>query len=535
MNDFKQMVTPARVDDPLFRLRQRYIQILTWAGIVMLVAASILDFLLGTVNALNVLMLVFMGVAAAVLVLAHNRRLNLAAGLLLASLIVMSLLVEDGRFVAALLTLITAATITPLPVYIVINVIVIGSRLPAFITVLAEPGMPRLWEEFDQVTALLIASVSLWYFIHILEGSIRDSNRRAALLRATTEVSEIASTILDLQELFTRSVNQIRDSFGFYHVQVFMVNGNQAELVASTGEVGQQLLANRHRLAVGSNSVIGRVTRLGEPVIARDTETDAMHYHNPLLPDTRAELAVPILDSETVIGALDLQSTRPDTFQPEDVEALQAMANLLAAAIRNAQLFQDQQASVREQQRLYLESEASLREIQRLNRQLTRASWQELAEQPTQVTGVTLKANEILNDTTWSAELIAAVQRQQAVTQATNGRPGVVAVPLVLRGEVIGAIEVEPGAESDIEDAVQVVDAIAQRLATSLENIRLFEEAQATTVQEQHINRIAGHYQTATSVDELLRITLVELSEVLGAQSGAIRLGRLAAEQEAES
>jgi GAF domain-containing protein len=98
---------------------------------------------------------------------------------------------------------------------------------------------------------------------------------------------------------------------------------------------------------------------------------------------------------------------------------------------------------------------------------------------------------------------------------------------VVLRGEVIGAIEVEPGDSAAQSDTVEMVQAIAQRLASSLDNARLYEEAQVATAQEQRINQIVTQYQAATTVDDLLRITLTELSEALGAQRGAIRLGMI--------
>src|SRR5690606_37140326 len=186
----------------------------------------------------------------------------------------------------------------------------------------------------------LIVSVASRYFVVVMEQAVRESQRRTRLLEATAEIGQVATAMLDLNELFSRSVEMIKDRFGFYHVQVFMVNGDQAELVASTGEVGQRLLANKHKLPVGSNSVIGYVTRYGEAVIARST--DAVHRFNPLLPDTRTELAVPIFEGDKIIGALDMQSVEPDAFRPEDVQAIRSMANALAAAIRNAQLFEAQ-------------------------------------------------------------------------------------------------------------------------------------------------------------------------------------------------
>jgi GAF domain-containing protein len=180
-----------------------------------------------------------------------------------------------------------------------------------------------------------------------------------------------------------------------------------------------------------------------------------------------------------------------------------------------------------DQQRLYLESEASLREIQRLNRQLTKAGWDEFVRRSDHAAGVTLQDEHLVPDSQWSDSLAEAARQRQVITRKANGRPGIVAVPVVLRGEVIGAIEVEPGDSTAQGDTIEMVQAIAQRLASSLDNARLYEEAQVATAQEQRINQIVTQYQAATTVDDLLRITLSELSEALGAQRGAIRLSIL--------
>jgi uncharacterized protein YunC (DUF1805 family) len=71
-----------------------------------------------------------------------------------------------------------------------------------------------------------------------------------------------------------------------------------------------------------------------------------------------------------------------------------------------------------------------------------------------------------------------------------------------------------------------------QRLALSLENARLYEATLEAAAQEQRINDIAARFQSVVTVDELLRITLAELSETLGAEAGSIRLGRFTAPAE---
>ena len=100
-----------------------------------------------------------------------------------------------------------------------------------------------------------------------------------------------------------------------------------------------------------------------------------------------------------------------------------------------------------------------------------------------------------------------------------------IAAPIILRGQVIGVVEVEPGIDVREDDTIEMVQAVASHLAISLDNARLFEEAQETAVQQQHINEIVGQYQSATTVDDLLQIALSELGETLSAHNGKIRLG----------
>ena len=524
--------TLAAGEDLLTNLQRRYVQIMAavsaLAGLAGIVAQLVnrsgargTGFTIG-----------FVILNLAILYLANSNRVRLASAILLIALIGTTLALSTQFLIMGMLTAVSVAVLANSPVYI-LGMLIVTAR---FIMNMANINIssadsgelsPAFLDMIAIGIALVIVSATTRYFITSIQRSAAATHRNASLLSATSEVGHIATTILDLQELFSRSVNLIQERFGFYHVQVFMVRDTMAELVASTGDAGQQLLAREHKIEVGSNSVIGRVTHAGEPVVARDTDSDAVHRHNPLLPHTRAELAVPILDGNTVIGALDMQSTEPDAFQDEDVQALQTMANLLSTAIRNARLFEAQEKAAQEQQRVVQQSEANLREIQRLNRQLTRLGWDDYVNQSPDIAGVTLEADQFLPTAEWSESLIEATRHSKTVVHQANGRPGVVAVPVTLRGEVIGAIEVEADDEVAQTEAIEMAQAVAQRLATSLDNARLFEEAQASTIQEQRINTIVARYQSATSVDDLLRITLTELSEALGAQRGAIRLGTL--------
>ena len=536
MKYIQSLLRPTSADDILTQLRLRYC--------LMLAGAAVLVSLFGAVNQINTrapadvsLGTPILGVlyGLALLYLAYRRFLRaVTLFLVIFSLIMMIIIpVDEGLVLGGFFAIVTAAALLDsVRLYMLVNVFVFGRITVESIRLIGEGGgqvTEGIWGVLRVALALLLLSVVARFFIDRTREAVDLSRRSANLLRATAEVGQITTAILDVQALLERAVDLIRDRFGFYHVQVFLIDesGGWAELVASTGDAGRALLARRHRLAVGSTSVIGRVTRVGEPLVARQGERNSVHRVNELLPQTRAELAVPISDGERTIGALDVQSTRIDAFGNEDVQALQTMANLLGATIRNARLFAEQQRSVDENQRLFIEAESNLREIQRLNQQLTRAGWNDYLRQPQNLVGITLDDGEIKPNADWTDALVNAAQNRREVTTEANGRPAVMAVPVVLRGEVIGAIEVEPGERIHTEDSVEMLKAIAQRLAISLDNARLIEEAQSATAQEQQINAMVARLQNASTVDELLRVALTDLSESLGARRGAIRLGRL--------
>lgn len=435
------------------------------------------------------------------------------------ALTMMFVVEADSTFygVLSVALLIISAMLTQLPIYILINILVLG------------------WSIYQQSlgyeTAVLLAVVSIglsllvYYLVNNFENVTTTARRVNKLLYGSSNIGQSINENLDLQRLLDFAVNTVREEFDFYHVQVFLIDDNYqyANLVASTGEAGRQLLARNHRLPVGSQSVIGRVSQVGEPVIAQNTSSDTVHALNELLPDTRAELALPLIDAGSIIGALDVQSVNADAFQPIDIQALQIIANQLAVAIRNARLFEEAQRNIQENKRLLFEYETNLREVDRLNRSLTQQSWDNYLAH-SYVDGVTLSGDRFTPQATWSDMMTEATQNQQPATKSTD-TGNTFAIPIILRGQVLGAIEVELDADTNSNDAIEMVEAISQRLAISLESARLFEETQEASLQEQQINEIVSSYETALTIDELLQVTLEKLQQSLGAEKGSIRLG----------
>jgi GAF domain-containing protein len=440
---------------------------------------------------------------------------------------------QDIRTLLALIATTTSAILTGQRFFLLtIAVITAGQSLNAYNLVSADGGAvtERTINTVISSVLVLLTAIFFRYFNNLAQSTAGRASIANQRLDAVASIGRQTVRLLDYQELVTTTVNLIKSQFGFYHVQIFLVDERReyANLVASTGEAGRRLLERQHRLAVGSESVIGKVTLSNEPVLVNDTENDPGHAFNPLLPDTRAELALPmqvLIDGQTrVIGALDVQSVEPMAFTPADVQALQALANQVAVTIRNARLFEEQAASLRENEQLYSEAQKNLQEIQRLNSQLTHQAWASYLTTHAALRGVTATEAGLTEDYAWSDAMIQAGHNKFPVLLTRDDDLMVVAAPILLRGEVLGVIEVEVERGQDV-DMLSTLTAISERMAAALENMRLVEEAQEASVQEQRISAMVSRFQEAATIDELLQITLTELSETLDAEAGSIRVG----------
>ncbi len=169
------------------------------------------------------------------------------------------------------------------------------------------------------------------------------AQRRARLLEAAAQVGRDATSILDLDELLNKVVDIICDAYGFYYAGVFLVDesGEWAVLRAGRGEAGRKMIEAGHRLKVGGLSMIGTAIAQRKARIALDVGEEPVHFKNPYLPYTRSEMALPLVIGDQVIGAITVQSMEEAAFSDEDIASLQAMADQVAVAIRNAQLLKD--------------------------------------------------------------------------------------------------------------------------------------------------------------------------------------------------
>ena len=351
----------------------------------------------------------------------------------------------------------------------------------------------------------------------------RISERTAALQKNNLQLETIAdvareiAVIRDMNTLLNVSANLIRERLRYYHVGIFLVDerNEYAILRGASSIAAETMLARNYKLKVGQTGLVGNVTRTGQAYIALDVGTDAVHFENPFLPDTRSEIALPLRAHGLTIGALDIQATVSNSFGERDIQTFQILADQLSAAIENAQLAQ--------------RVEVTLRELTQTNRAQTQRAWQSTIakrELPAyEYDG--LKVTPVPRDL--APELLKLLEGGKPVeikpdrtrSGTATEQKNVLMIPLMLSGELIGAIGLEQEDPEHVWSGAEiaVAQAAANRAALSLENSRLLDESQRRAAREQSIGQITARIGTGTEIDSILKIAIRELgSQISGAQ-----------------
>jgi GAF domain-containing protein len=344
-------------------------------------------------------------------------------------------------------------------------------------------------------------------------------NRRATELETASALARNISRFTNLDNLLANAVNLIRDQFGFYHAGLFLLDENQefAVLRSATGDAGRQMLANNHRLRVGEVGLVGYAVSKGEPRIAQDVYQDNLHYKNPILPDTRSEIALPLQVAGNMIGALDVQSTRELAFQPDDVKMLEMIADQLAIAINKAQILQQLQQSVENLEARYLHTATS--------------SWNQFLTSENQAFSLSLsKTSQELNESASITEKDKQAISEKKTVRYTKDSGGKnksteLSVPLMLRDNlVLGALRVEFEGENIPKQTVEMLENISNRLALALDRAKLMNEIQSTAEQDRLITDVSAKIRSSSNIDNILKTAASEIGRSLGASEVIVQL-----------
>jgi GAF domain-containing protein len=382
---------------------------------------------------------------------------------------------------------------------------------------------------------------------------LEDSERRAIQLQTAAEIARDFSATLERSEILNSAINLVRDRYNFYHASVFIIDntGEYAVVEESTGEAGRQMVLEKHKLAVGSRSIIGYVTANGEPLVLNDVSQEPTHRFNPLLPDTRAEAGIPIKIGEQILGALDVQSTAPNSISPDDVEILQILADQLAVAITNAKLFTESHEHLAQHRLIHrvttvADSSSGIEDALSSAVQWLRVTLGDrvsillfdphrnilLLEASSgydeETLGLQIQIGQGI--TGWVAEkreplLVNDVLNDPRYITGNENVRSELAVPLTYREELIGVLNIESDELNAFDEHDQdILGTLAGSLSAIIVNARLFEETQRLAQRERIAADVSSRIWASTDVDTILQTAVQELGRALKVSQGAIRL-----------
>lgn len=374
-------------------------------------------------------------------------------------------------------------------------------------------------------TAFNLMTSQLRGFIGELENRVTERTKQLAQQnealvfrgRQLQTVSDVARGITqtqDLETLLSRIVTLISQRFGFYHVGVFLVDAqkNYAVLRAANSEGGKRMLARHHQLKVGQVGIVGYVTAQGKPRTATDVGQDAVYFSNPDLPETKSEMALPLAVGDNIIGALDVQSTQSNAFTEQDLELFSTLADQVAIAIYNNQL--------------YGETSRALEDAQKVHRQYLDQQWsRETAGRTAQGFQYTPEGIHPISEEE-QPEVREALLKGEPVqlTNTSGGSAPVLAVPIRVRGETIGVIHLEESGSSRLgwsPDEIETIKNVSDQIGLALENARLFEQTVRRADRERKVLEITSKIRSTTDPKAMLEIAKAELQRALQSQKDA--------------
>jgi PAS domain S-box-containing protein len=327
-----------------------------------------------------------------------------------------------------------------------------------------------------------------------LEQEIRESlERRARQVQTSTEIAQEIAAAPALDELFRRVVTLIKERFGYYHAQIFRPDPERKAMmvIEGYGETGEKMKAAGHNLPY-DRGVVGTAATTGEPVLASDVSQNPYWLPHPDLPDTEGELAVPIKLRDKVLGVLDVQSDTVGALTEEDQIMLLGLAGQIAIAI--------------EETRLRQETEENLRELERLTRTMSREGWEVHRREAGPIGYLFDQSDVIPADDFWAPEIGLAMERKALAAASTSGDRPIAATPLLVRGEIIGALGVRDDPQRPLsQEDLALVESVSEQVAQALESARLLDQTQTVLTQTETLYAGSERVVRATTMDEVLQ------------------------------
>ncbi|MCA9933222.1 MAG: GAF domain-containing protein [Ardenticatenaceae bacterium] len=359
-----------------------------------------------------------------------------------------------------------------------------------------------LYPEEMSITPVSVTGEETTHYVAI-KRSIAERKRvqerltkQARELQTVAEVATAVATTLDAQQILQDVVNLTKERFDLYHAHIYLLDptGERLVLTAGAGEIGKQMVNEGHAIPLSRRrSLVARAARQRDGVVVNDVRVNPDFLPNPLLPNTRAEMAVPMVAGDNLIGVLDVQAEQVEHFAAGDISIYLTLAAQVAIALENA--------------RSYTQAQRAVDELNDLTRRLTREGWEEYLTQQEEVQEQ--EAGYVYDLRQDTPLPLSGVEGQELLPTKQNGNgQGLLSRTLTVHGEPIGRLAVlneQTALEEDVldEEAAEIMAAVAEQLSAHIENLRLSEQTERALAQsEEQAKRLAALNEMATALNE---------------------------------
>jgi len=380
-------------------------------------------------------------------------------------------------------------------------------------------------ESQDETGELAEAFITMTAQLRELIGSLESQvAERTRGLETVVDISQRLAGILEVSDLMQQVVILTKERFDYYHVHIYLVDDTSENLVMAEGygHAGAEMKRQGHSIELSaSRSLVARAARQRRIVLVEDVRQDPDWLPNKLLPETCAEMAVPIISGQKMVGVLDVQSNETDGLTEEDSAVLWALANQVAVAVRNAESFS--------------ETQRALSEAQKLQQLYTGQAWERFsATRPTADYEIRQAALPPIAQITTPEAVTAAQHKQTIGLRIGDGQPGAdegnetaMATPLKIGDEVIGVLGIRDANPERrwTDEEIALIEAVSEQMSLALENARLFEETGRRAGRERIIADVTRQIWASGELDYVMRTAVEQLGKTLDASKVVIRLG----------
>lgn len=332
----------------------------------------------------------------------------------------------------------------------------------------------------------------------------KQTNKYTDQLKTLGSLAHLILSTQNLDKILPRITAVISDELPFYHVAIFLLDSAKeyAVLTATNSVGGQKMLQRNHRLKVGEDGIVGYVAGRARPYLTPDTNKDTIFLANPDLPETHSELAMPLKIGLDVIGILDIQSREFSAFAEEDLEFFSTLADYISIALQNGKQFQEIQKTITESDTLY--------------RNYLRQEWKSFTNQR--------RNPGYLYNISGSRPITKKMETIKIQQAIQSGKPTIseeknqshLSVPIKLRGQVIGILNIQSGStHAWEEDEIDIATAVADRVGLAIENARLLEDSQSRAARERTISEITSKIGASINIRNVLQTAVEELGHIL--------------------